>query len=388
MYRTIAIRLPFDSSLDDTVKAYNSCCNDILKKAYKSKTRNVCLIHNLTYKRMRRKYPTLQSSLIQCARDQSMEMLKQCKYRTLPIKDASSGIRFDKRNVSIDIGIGMASISTIDGRKKYRFHLPSYFKRYIDWTVEAATLRLSNGKLILSLNCFKKDSMMREPKRMLGIDRGLRNIAVLSNNVFINSNHLTAVKKGYEYLRSVLQQKGTRSAKRKLKRISGSEKRFVKDANHCISKQIANMPASVFVLEDLKSIRHGNRGKTMNRFLHGWSFFQLEWMLRYKAEALGKHVISVDPRNTSITCSKCGHIDKRSRNMSRFRCIKCGFDIDADLNASRNIASRGKSLLRRLQMRSAGIARGDRSKDCQSANRGVDSIRIASRKPPHSCGGS
>jgi IS605 OrfB family transposase len=243
---------------------------------------------------------------------------------------------------------------------------------YADWNVEAATLRLSNGQLILSLNCFKEDSIKRDPKRVIGIDRGLNNIAVLSNNVFIDSNHLTAVKRRYEYNRSILQQKGTRSAKRKLKRISGSEKRFVKDANHCISKRIASMPASVFVLEDLKSIRHGNRGRKMNKFLHGWSFFQLEWMLRYKAEELGKHVISVDPRNTSVTCSKCGHIDKRSRDMSRFRCIECGFDIDADLNASRNIASRGKALLRRLQIRSAGTARGDRSKDCQSANRGVD----------------
>ena len=360
MYRTIEVRLPFDSSLIGTVKTYNSCCNDILKKAYKSKTRDKSLIHNLTYRRMRRKYPSIQSGLLQCARDQSMEMLKQCKYRTLPIKNMSSGIRYDKRNLSVNLDRGLLSISTIDGRKKYHISLPSYFKRYVDWLVDAATLRYSNGNMFLSLNCFKDDIDKREPKRVIGIDRGLRNIAVLSNNIFINSNHLTAVKRRYEHLRSILQQKGTRSANRKLNEISGSEKRFVKDANHCISKRIASMPASVFALEDLNINRSKRNGKLFNKSLNRWSFHQLEQMIAYKAEALGKHVVFVDPRNTSITCSKCGHADKESRKLSRFRCIKCGFDIDADLNAARNIAYRGKSSISRLQRRPMGITHSDR----------------------------
>jgi len=372
MYRTIDIRLPSDSSLMGTLETYNYCCNDILKKAYKSKTTSKSLIHNKTYKGMRRKYTSLQSSLIQCARDQSMEMLKQCKYRTLPIKSMYSGMRYDKRNISVKLDKCLLSISTVDGRKKYPFYLPSYFNQYVDWLVDAATLRYSNGNMILSLNCFKEDSIKRIPKRIIGIDRGLRNIAVTSNNIFINSNHLTAVKKGYEHMRSILQQKGTRSAKRHLKRLSGSEKRFVKDANHCISKRIVSMSASVFALEDLNAIRSNRKGKSFNKLLHGWSFYQLEQMIRYKAEALGKHVISVDPRNTSITCSKCGHIDKASRNLSRFRCIECGFEIDADLNAARNIASRGKSLVSRLQIRSTGKSCGDRPKGCQSTNRSVD----------------
>lgn len=361
MYRTIDIRLHADSSLMDTVKTYNSCCNDILKKAYKSKTRSKSLIHNMTYSRMRRRYPHLQSGLLQCARDQSMEMLKQCRYRTLPIKGSCSGIRYDKRNLSVNLCRGLVSISTIDGRKKYHFDIPRNFKRYVDWIVDAATLRLSNGSLILSLNCFKEDVIKRIPKRIIGIDRGLRNIAVLSNNIFINSNHLTAVKRRYEHMRSILQHKGTRSAKRKLNEISGSEKRFVKDANHCISKRIASMPASVFALEDLNINRGKRNGKMFNRSLNRWSFHQLEQMIIYKAFALGKHVILVDPRNTSLTCSKCGHVDKESRRMSRFRCVKCGFDIDADLNAARNIASRGKALISRLQRRSAGKSCGDRS---------------------------
>jgi IS605 OrfB family transposase len=290
-----------------------------------------------------------------------MEMLKQCKYRTLPIKNLCSGIRFNARTITVNLERGLLSISTIDGRKKYHFRIPSYFKSYVDWLVDAATLRYSNGNLILSLNCFKEDVIKRDPKRVIGIDRGLRNIAVLSNNVFINSNHLTAVKRRYEHLRSILQQKGTRSTKRKLKEISGSEKRFVKDANHCLSKRIASMPASVFALEDLNISRGKRNGRLFNKSLNRWSFFQLEQMIAYKAEALGKHVVFVDPRNTSITCSKCGHADKESRKLSRFRCIECGFDIDADLNAARNIAFRGKSLVSRLQRRSTGKSCGDRS---------------------------
>ncbi|MDD3566121.1 MAG: transposase [Methanothrix sp.] len=74
----------------------------------------------------------------------------------------------------------------------------------------------------------------------------------------------------------------------------------------------------------------------------------MEQFIRYKAEALRKHTLLVDARYTSQKCSECGHIYKRNRNGSSFRCRKCGFELHADLNASRNIAQAGISCLSRL----------------------------------------
>jgi len=63
---------------------------------------------------------------------------------------------------------------------------------------------------------------------------------------------------------------------------------------------------------------------------------------------LRKHVLLMDARYTSQKCSECGHIYKGNREGSLFRCRKCGFELHADLNASRNIAQAGIYCLGRL----------------------------------------
>jgi transposase len=51
------------------------------------------------------------------------------------------------------------------------------------------------------------------------MDRGIKNIAVLSSNMFFNGKHLSEVKGRYHYLRKRLQHLGTCSARRKLRTI-------------------------------------------------------------------------------------------------------------------------------------------------------------------------
>jgi len=373
MYKTIPIKLPYDKDLMDTIEVYNRCCNDTLKIAYKKKLRDKMRIHDATYKKMRRKYADLQSSLVEASRDQAFEMLKQCKSRTLPMKKSNSSIRFNSRTISFKLKDKKLSISTINGRKKFEFTIPQYFEKYMDWMVEAATLRHSNGILMMMLNCYKDSPKLRKTIKVIGIDRGIRNIAVLSNNIFYNSRHLLNVKSGFQYLRSQLQQKGTRSAKRKLKEISGREQRFVRDVNHIVSKSIVNSKATVFAIEDLRIGKSKRKGKNLNRSLNRWSFGQFRQFLAYKSEALGKHLIEVNPMYTSQRCSKCGTIEKENRKKSRFKCLKCGFELDADLNASRNIARLGRSHMRRLK---------DQPAECSG------DITIASYKPSISMDGS
>lgn len=53
-------------------------------------------------------------------------------------------------------------------------------------------------------------------------------------------------------------------------------------------------------------------------------------------------MVHVDPAYTSQGCSACGHIDKKNRTtQATFVCTSCGFAEHADVNAARNIASRG-----------------------------------------------
>src|SRR6266487_79023 len=61
--------------------------------------------------------------------------------------------------------------------------------------------------------------------------------------------------------------------------------------------------------------------------------------LSYKAALAGIPLRVVDPRNTSRTCSACGHCEKANRkSQASFLCRECGMSMNADINAARNIA--------------------------------------------------
>lgn len=68
----------------------------------------------------------------------------------------------------------------------------------------------------------------------------------------------------------------------------------------------------------------------------GWSKFML--MLEYKFNMYRDTIVNyIDPKNTSKTCFKCKYIDKRNRKGEEFKCVKCGYQDHADLNAANNI---------------------------------------------------
>ena len=186
----------------------------------------------------------------------------------------------------------------------------------------------------------------------LGVDLGIAKIATTSDGKYYSGTKVKNLRRRNFKLRQKLQAKGTKSAKRLLKRRRRKESRFATDVNHCISKrlvQVAKGTHRAIVLEDLKGLRErakkGTRktvNKTMRQALSGWAFYQLRRFIEYKAKAAGVAVIYVDPRNTSRTCSKCGHVDKKSRkDQEHFVCTACGHALNADINAAINIANRG-----------------------------------------------
>lgn len=172
----------------------------------------------------------------------------------------------------------------------------------------------------------------------VGLDRGLYSLVTTSEGTHYTAKEVRAVRRQYLYTRKKLQQKGTHSANRLLKKLSGKEKRFMLNYNHVITKQLVNNPAnSVFVLEDLKGIRDKRKGKKLNTWLSQWSYAQLETLLKYKAEALGKQVVFIDPRYTSQRCNACGVIEKTNRRKNKYVCKSCGVMEHADVNAAMNI---------------------------------------------------
>jgi putative transposase len=127
-----------------------------------------------------------------------------------------------------------------------------------------------------------------------------------------------------------------------------------KDDIHKITTWLANNHG-IIVLEALKTKNMmksargtiENPGKNvkaksgLNRSIADEAWYLFEQLLKYKIERLGGSLAYVDPKYTSQQCSKCKYISSKNRiSQSNFKCKSCGYNVNADLNASKNILSR------------------------------------------------
>jgi putative transposase len=211
-------------------------------------------------------------------------MLKRLKFETKPFKHPLGAVRFDVRTMKVFLESGYCKLTTVFGRLRYDFQLPEYYKKYATWKVMNAQLKIARNACYLNVQVAQPDPEPIQGDRRLGVDLGINNIAVRNDNTFWKSGPVKAVKGKYQYLRSKLQSIGTRSAKRKLCKLSGRERRFQRDINHQIANWIVSKPYDVIALEDLTNIRNGKKNKKLGK----WSFAELRSIIEYKAVSIGK----------------------------------------------------------------------------------------------------
>lgn len=131
-----------------------------------------------------------------------------------------------------------------------------------------------------------------------------------------------------------------RNRKDMVHKMSGQRQRYTEQVCHVASRRIVDIAAeyapSCIVLEDLTNYR-----QTATNPIHDWPYDQLQRKITYKATECGLPVESIDPRNTSITCRKCGTTNPEFRDGVELYCPVCDYEIHADVNAAMNIAQRG-----------------------------------------------
>jgi IS605 OrfB family transposase len=354
--RTIVLRIGPDRDISETIRTFNDCTNYFLGLGFDNKTHAKNRLQTLGYHEARKIWPRLQASLVQGARDCACDMLKREKDKRRPVKKNNSSARFNQRTFSVFFDKKVISMTTVAGRKRIPFVLPDYFRKYETGKVVALRAREHSNVIVIDLIVELPDVPVKEVENptVIGIDRGVNNIAVTSDGEFFNSRRLRNVRSRYAFVKKRLQSVGTRSAKRKLKRLAGRERRFQADVNHCVSKTIARLNAEVIALEDLHIDRTKKMGKRFNRMLGGWAYAQLESFIDYKCEELGKLVVKVPPEYTSKMCSRCGNIGARKKHS--FHCTVCGLRLNADLNGARNIARLGTALTGRLPVNEPIVA--------------------------------
>ena len=151
--------------------------------------------------------------------------------------------------------------------------------------------------------------------------------------------------------------KASRNWMKQQQRVQKQHARIANKRRHyieCISKDLAQSYRTV-AIEDLKiknmtASAKGDAEKPgkrvaqksgLNRSILNGGFFAFRTRLTSKVNSRKGIVIAVNPAYTSQTCSACGCVDKGNRvDQATFRCLSCGHQQNADINAAQNILMR------------------------------------------------
>jgi len=337
--------LPADEqgrALLHTMETFNSACDHIGEVAFKNHTANKIRLQKLAYYDVRKRFG-LPSQLTIRAISKVCEAYKRDK-DVQPRFKPHGAMVYDQRIMSWK-KFDRVSLLTLNGRELVPIVMDAYHKPRMGMMRGQADLIFIDGKFYLCVVVDVPEPPKLKSTESLGIDMGVVNIAVDSDGETFSGEAVDKVRSKMAKLKSALQSKGTKSAKRHLKRLSGHVGRFRKDVDHCISKKIvakAKGTGRAIAVEDLNGIR--KTGRTVRRAQRGrqssWSFGQLRSFIEYKAGLAGVEVVAVDPRHTSQTCPKCHSVDRKNRDGQNFKCVLCGFAGNADHIAAINIAAR------------------------------------------------
>lgn len=334
-------------ALLETLEAFNSACNHIAEVAFQHRCANKYVLQKFVYRAVRERFG-LSAQMAIRAISKVVEAYKRDK-STKPTFKLHGSMVYDQRIYSFK-GVDRVSLLTLQGRIIVPILFGPYQAARMDLKRGQCDLIYRDGSFYLSVSVDAPEPTPIEPIDFIGVDLGIVNVASDSDGQTYSGGKMNGIRNRYAKLRAKLQRKGTKSAKRLLKKRRRKEQRFAKDTNHIISKTLVAKALDTsrgIALEDLTGIRDRiTVRKAQRRTQHSWAFSDLRAKIEYKARLAGIPVILVDPRNTSRTCPMCGLIDKRNRpSQSLFSCISCGFAGPADVIAAGNIARRARVMV-------------------------------------------
>ena len=378
--RTVEVKLAVPTERCDdlhrTKDTFLYCANTTAAWAWR-RPHEYCVtsIHdaeNALYDRLREETDHLHANLVQKGIRRAIEATKSGVAR-LKKGEKTSQPHFDAWSVVYDRRAATfhrdhVSLSTVNGRVECDYVLPDNpdgtpIGEYL--LNEAYEFRTSTLQYDRSSDEFYLHARLRRTpdehaqstassedtkhRTVLGVDLNVDgSLAVTSTGAFIgNADEMNHRRREFEKTRGSMQQTGTRSAHLSIQSMQDREHRWMQDELHQVSTQILEEArghgCTHIAFENLTDIRTRMAGA--KRF-HAWAFRRLSQYVEYKAELFGIRVEQVSPVHTSQRCSSCGcthESNRRSKN--QFVCQTCEYELNADYNASKNIA---RKLLKRL----------------------------------------
>lgn len=269
-------------------------------------------------------------------------------------QDFLDNLYSNKLNITLD-WVNKISFNVILGSPHKSAELRSVFQNIFEenYKVCGSSIQIDGKDIILNLSLqISINELELDENTVVGVDLGLAIPAMcgLNTNDYIKKS----IGSAYDFVRvrtKIQAQKrrlqkqlkytnGGHGRNKKMKpmdRFNEYEKNFVKTYNHMVSKNIVDFAiknkAKYINMEDLSGFN------SSEFILRNWSYYQLQQDVIYKAKMNNIEVRFINPYHTSQICSKCGHWEEGQRDsQSHFKCKCCGYEANADFNASRNIA--------------------------------------------------
>ncbi len=336
------------NALRETLETVNAAANKLSELAWDTKEFRRFPLQKKYYRQIRDTFPL--TAQIVCLLNAKVVDAYKLDKNVQRVFRKHGSIAYDARILALKLPESTVSIWTITGRAKMPFNCGEKQRILLTYPRGESDLIFRKGKWFLNITVEVPEDKEYEAVDVLGIDMGIVQIAHDSDGTGYSGSKLNKIRNRNRSLRKKLQRKGTKSAKRLLKKRSLKESRFSKDINHVISKRIvqtAKRTNRAIAIEELTGIRSRIRASKRERTkLHSWAFAELGSMISYKAKLAGVKLLRIDPRNTSRECSKCGHTEKANRKtQSEFVCKSCGHTENADRNGAGVIRLRGLTIL-------------------------------------------
>src|SRR5262249_24366080 len=314
-----------------TQKAYVVALNQTSGVAFEKKVFNSVALHHITYRDVR-ELSGLPANLVCSARNVVAEAYKRDKDKHHCWKETAA-MRYDARTLTVKLDQEFATLTTLDGRVRVSLILSDYHRRYLDgsWEIEPTATVRRQGRIWYLHLIATKDIPDSQSDGAIGVDSGIVRIATTSTGKVFKGGIIKHIRERRFKQRRDLQsaRHKSRNQRRLLKRLAGKEKRSVEwllwNVANGIVDEALKAGAGTVAIEALKGIRSRIKVAKKQRLIqHGWPFSSLFLKIAHVASKHGIRMESVEARNTSRTCHKCGHCDKANRkSQTVFVCVRC-----------------------------------------------------------------
>jgi putative transposase len=226
-------------------------------------------------------------------------------------------------------------------------------------------LSASAGKWFGSILTVREVEQQVRSGTTVGIDMGVVRFATLSDGNFyspLNSfrRHEKALAIAqHRQSRKIKYSNNWRKETLRVQRIHVRIGNARRDYLHKISTAISQNHA-VVCIEDLRvtemsqsptaesarAVGRANSKRRLNKAILDQGWYEFRRQLEYKLKWNGGRLIVVSPHGTSTTCLRCRHRSKENRpSQSLFRCVRCGYEENADLVGAVNVLRAGHARL-------------------------------------------